>query len=95
MDTVERFRQAVREAVGKRSVASAATDAGLPRDAIRYVLDGRDPKLSRAAEIAQALDIDFRLRPDPSDPTEGMPSWARLIRDDLALLLAEIKPRRR
>ena len=79
MGAVERFRAAVREAVGKRSVASAATDAGLPRDAIRYVLDGRDPRLSRSAEIAEALDIEFRLGRDGA----ASPSARRRILDEI------------
>ena len=91
MKAVERFSAAVRSAVGKRSVSGAATDAGLPRDAIRYVLDGRDPRLSRAAEIAEALNIDFRLGPDPKDPIVGIPPWAQLLREDLELLINELR----
>ena len=93
MRAVERFQEAVRQAVGKRSVAGVASDAGLPRDAIRYVLEGRDPKLSRAAAIAEALDIDFRLGKDQGDSLAAAPSWARSLRDDVTQLLAEIRSR--
>ena len=40
-------------------MANLATDVGLPRDAIRNVLIGHDPRLSRAAETADALDLHF------------------------------------
>ena len=55
------------------------------------MLDGRDPRLSRAAAIAEALDIDFRLGLDPEDSIVGIPPWAQLLRDDLAPLLAELR----
>ncbi|MXY66979.1 MAG: hypothetical protein F4Y47_00260 [Acidobacteriia bacterium] len=80
MDTVERFRQAVREAVGKRPVAKVAVDAGLPRDAIRYVLKGRNPPLSRAAEIADALELDFAIG---SSGQRSRPGTRRAVLNEL------------
>ena len=38
-------------------------DAGLPGTAIRQVLQGHDPSLSRAIQIAEALDLEFDIRP--------------------------------
>lgn len=93
MGAAERFREAVRQAVDKRSVAGVATDAGLPRDAIRYVLEGRDPKLSRASAIAEALDIEFCLGRGQGDSLASAPSWARSLHNDVAQLLAEIRSR--
>lgn len=45
----------VARAVAGRSVAGSATAHGLPRDAIRRVLQGHDPRLSRADDICRAL----------------------------------------
>ena len=59
MNWRERFESEVRAAVGGRPIAKVAKEANLPRDAIRNILDGRDPKLSRAAEVAKALGLDF------------------------------------
>ena len=84
MGAGDRFRDAVREAVDGRPVASVATGAGLPRDAIRNVLEGHDPSLSRAAQIAEILDMVFcigRANPIPS-PTE-MERELRGVIDDL------------
>lgn len=38
-------------------------DAGLPRDAIRNILEGHDPKLSRVIEVASALGLEFYVGP--------------------------------
>lgn len=63
MNWRERFESEVRAAVGGRPIAKVAKEANLPRDAIRNILDGRDPKLSRAAEVAKALGLDFYAGP--------------------------------
>ena len=49
--------------VGRRPIAKVAREAKLPRDAIRNILAGRDPGLSRAAEVAEALGFDFFIGP--------------------------------
>jgi len=59
----ERFESEVRKAVSGRPLARVATDAGLPRNAIRNILEGHDPRLSRAAEVAKALGLDFYAGP--------------------------------
>ena len=45
-----------------------AEQAKLPRNSIRQVLMGHEPKLNRAVEIAQALDIELHLGPRRSVP---------------------------
>ena len=78
------FREAVREALGNRSMSGAATAADLPKDAIRYILMGHEPKLSRAAEVANALGFEFYLGPPRAEP-EGKedPEWITLLLDTL------------
>ena len=63
MDWRERFKSEVRAAVGGRPVARLNASAGLPRNAIQNILDGHDPKLSRAIEVASALGFGFYLGP--------------------------------
>ena len=70
MSILGRFREEVRKAVGGRPLAGTATAAGLPRDAIRSVLAGHDPRLSRAIELAEALDLDFYIGPPLSAATD-------------------------
>ena len=55
------YRAAVADALAGRSVAGSATAHGLPRDAIRRVLQGHDPRLSRAEDICRALGIAFTI----------------------------------
>ena len=48
---------------GKLSARRAALKEGLPIRAIQNVLDGHDPKLARAAEICEALGLEFYIGP--------------------------------
>ena len=57
----EDYRATVAKALVGRSVAGSATAHGLPRDAIRRVLRGHDPRLSRADAICRALGISFTI----------------------------------
>ena len=57
----EDYRATIARALGGRSVAGSATAHGLPRDAIRRVLRGHDPRLSRADAICRALGITFTI----------------------------------
>ena len=57
----EDYRATIARALGGRSVAGSATAHGLPRDAIRRVLRGHDPRLSRADAICRALGISFTI----------------------------------
>ena len=57
----EDYRTTIARAISGRSVAGSATAHGLPRDAIRRVLGGHDPRLSRADAICRALGISFTI----------------------------------
>ena len=76
----------MRNAVGDRPLAIVATTAGLPRDAIRSVLNGHDPRLSRAVELTDVLGLEFYVGPPRADVpraiTEalGLPENATLAR---------------
>ena len=48
----------------------AAMDAGLPQNAIRSVLRGREPGSERLAEICRALELEFYVGPPRTDPGE-------------------------
>ncbi len=61
MSALYEFQEMIREALGGRSATGTATVKGLPRLAIRSILLGHDPKLSRAAEVASALGLEFRI----------------------------------
>lgn len=100
------FRKRVREAADGRSLAGTATAAGLPRNAIRDVLLGHEPRLARAAEVAKALG--FRLELTPRKPGGDRPSGEvtlsaeqyRRLREGFAVLdeldpLASRRSRRR
>ena len=74
----EDYRATIARALGGRSVAGSATAHGLPRDAIRRVLRGHDPRLSRADAICRALGISFTIG-KPQDgsrrPGHATGSW--------------------
>ena len=55
------YRAVIARALTGRSVTGTATEFGLPKDAIRYVLQGHDPRLSRAHEICRALGVTFTI----------------------------------
>ena len=57
------FPAAVSDALGDCPLATVATAAELPRDAIRNVLAGHDPRLSRADEICRALGLELYIGP--------------------------------
>ena len=48
----------------------AAVDAGLPQNAIRSVLRGREPGSERLAEICRALGLEFYVGPPRAHPGE-------------------------
>ena len=60
---LDQFRIEIEKALAGRSVAGAAIDAGLPRDAISRVLRGHEPRLSRVAQICDALDLELYIGP--------------------------------
>ena len=69
----DHFRRLIEKALDGRSVAGAATRAGLPRSAIASVLKGHDPKLSRVAEICEALDLELYIGPRRETPQAPAP----------------------
>ena len=67
MRALDQFREVLGTATKGLSLAGAATAAGLPRDAIRSVLVGHDPRLSRVGEVVDALGLEFYIGPPRSD----------------------------
>ena len=58
---VEDFCAKVRKALGNRSMTGVAQASGLPRSAIRTILVGHDPHLSRVGEVAEALGLEITI----------------------------------
>ena len=89
MSVLEEFREALRTALADRPLAGTAVEAGLPRDAIRSVLVGHDPRLSRAVELADALGLEFYVGPPRAGPDHGAISkQLREVADELERLRA-------
>ena len=63
------FVTAIRErlAARKLSARAAASNAGLPARSVQGVLEGHVPSIDRAAEICEALDLEFYVGPARSD----------------------------
>ena len=59
------FAQRIRDRLNEtgQSIHGAAVAHGLPRDALRTVLAGHDPRLSRAIAICEALDLELYIGP--------------------------------
>ena len=68
------FAEIIRKELKSRNLSpiTAALTAGLRRDAIRSVLRGRTPSIDRAAEICEALELDYRLGP-PCEESDFSP----------------------
>ena len=95
------FRERVRALMVGKSMAGTATASGLPRNAIRDILLGHEPHLSRADAVARVLG--FRLEISPADPRSDGPTDVTLsreqyerLREALAVLdeVAGPRPRR-
>ncbi len=75
----------VRRAIRTRNTTAfrAARDAGLPGNAIRHLLEGRDSRISRLAEICDALGLELyvgrpRARPGGASAVrESAPVYGR------------------
>ncbi len=69
------FRKLVKEQIdlNKSSAIREANAAGLKRDAIRSVLRGRVPSVDRAAEICDALGLEFYIGPQRSESVSNAP----------------------
>ena len=55
----------------------AAKEAGLPGNAIRYVLDGHEPKVGRLANICDALSLEFYIGPPRGEAAPAPPALDR------------------
>ena len=67
---LEALRETIREALAAQglTVHRAAVAAGLPRDAVRRVLEGREPRAGRLAAICAALGLEFYVGPPVGPP---------------------------
>ena len=66
----EEYRTAVKRALTGRTASRTALAHGLPKEAVRSVLNGHDPRLSRADDVCRALGITFLLGGPLGDATE-------------------------
>ena len=57
----EEYRAAVKRALTGRTASRSALAHGLPKEAIRSVIKGHDPKLARADDVCRALGFTFLL----------------------------------
>ena len=83
----------------KTNAYRAAVDAGLPQNAIRSVLRGREPGSDRLAEICRALELEFYVGPPrghheemsrpPESSTED-PQWVARLHAGLQELQARL-----
>ena len=80
MDELERFRDMIEKALEGRAPTTMAEAAGLPRNKIRNVLLGYDPRLTHAIEIARLLNITFVIGSSQVPPSE-------LIEENLCLAI--------
>ena len=104
------FGKIVQDALDQRAVSpiSAALAAGMNRDTIRSVLRGRVPSVERAAEICEALGLEFYVGPPRGEVAtpevaDVAPDWAvqmekmqeglqGSLQTELAALKAELTP---
>ena len=93
----------IRQELDRRGITPfrAAIRSGLPENAIRYVLEGRDSKISRLVEICAALDLELYIgpprdpvsaeRPEPDKEERSLVDEIRSgIREDLAEALRQV-----
>ena len=66
----EEYRTAVKRALTGRTASRTALAHGLPKEAVRSVLNGHDPRLSRADDVCRALGITFLLGGPLDDAAE-------------------------
>ena len=87
------FAHAVRERLRetRQSIHGAAVSNGLPRDAIRRVLEGHVPRLDRAGDICEALGLEFYVGPPRDEGAVQMEKMQEGLQDSLQAELAELK----
>ena len=95
----EEYRATVKRALIGRTASRAALVHGLPKEAIRSVINGHDPKLARADDVCRALGFTFLLGGPLDDAADEGDGWKsetdprierELVRD---VLLAELVSR--
>ena len=77
---------AIRDALDHQGLNphSAALAAGLPANAVRYVLDGKEPRLSRLIDVCAAVGLDvYVVRPGVLQSTGGRDLRLSLVVDSL------------
>lgn len=83
MDALGDLQARIRDALGERPVTGTAVRAGLPRNAIRNVLDGHEPTAGRLAAICDALGLEFYVGPprgtDPAPLLRAMEARAQAL----------------
>ena len=102
MDAAE-VREAVSAELKRRNLNAyrAAIESGLPQDAIRTFLDGREPRLGRTAEICHALGLELYVGPPRGaaghpgvvtkpHPAPGKSVWPSNWLSKLALFFGEL-----
>ena len=93
MEPIDAIRAEFRRAIGGRSLTGCAAEADLPRDAFyTFLVRGRDPALSRAIEMARALDLEFYVGPPrPAGPDTALTDEQRKrlerLRDEITRVL--------
>ena len=94
---VRRIREIVRGELKRRGLNPfrATKETGLPQNALRYLLEGREPKVGRLAEICSALGLEFYVGP-PREETSRPSPIARAFEKQLesherGALLEEIR----
>ena len=73
MNAVE-IAEVIRQELERRQTTPfrAAINAGMPENAIRYVLEGREPKAGRLAKICEALDLELYIGRPRGEPTPAL-----------------------
>lgn len=85
----EEFAEAVRARLQATELSSdsAAVSHEFPQDAIRRALEGHISRLDRAAEICDALELEFYIGPShvgPGGSPERLARWQPLVSDSEA-----------
>ena len=77
----DNIREVIANAVSRSGLTQyrLATQAGLPQDAIRYALEGKDIKTSRLIEIAEALGLELYIgEPRAGKNLNNSPSYSEI-----------------
>ena len=83
---------AIREELDRRGVSPfrAAISAGLPENAIRYALEGREIRVSRLIEICESLGLEFYVGPPrPGSDQANQSSSGKSLVEDLRSRIQE------